>query len=430
MATWQARRGLVAHWQKSIHQSKTLMTDTIYRERLTVTIFIEPASTLKQFAARGMLGREYRYLQALCDLGMRVNLLSFGGRSELDCAPSSPDIRVLCNHWGFPERSYARRVHQIHALPLLRTHVLRSRNSIHSIRPALPTHWAWQIPIVCRATMMWSTNMAALPNTRPEQVREAYDYESMVFAKVTHSIALTPALAAAIIERAPAAADKITVIPSHVDCELFQPLDSEKRYDLIYVGWLYRVKNLEAMLEAVERTGATIAIAGDSSPGPHGKALEPEVKARLQARFGNLDGRIHWLGRKPNEEMPAYINQAKAMILVSHSEGFGRVIPEAMACGVPVIGSKVGGIQSTLRHGETGWLCDTDVDSIATAIETVLSQPRLIERMGANARRYALETYSMPAIARQEYELLLDIVRRNPVESAARRIAKYIIRRR
>ena len=406
------------------------MAATNHREPLTVTIFIEPASTLKQFEARGMLRREYQYLQALCDQGMRVNLLSYGGRSELECAPSSPDIRVLCNHWGLPESSYARRVHQIHAIPLLRSHVLRSRNSIHSIRSALPTHWAWQIPIVCRATMMWSTNMATKPNIRPEQVSEAYEYERNVFAKVTHSIALTPELAAAIIERAPAAAGKVTVIPSHVDCELFQPLDGEKRYDLIYVGWLYRVKNLEAMLEAVERTGATIAIAGDSSPGPDGKALEPEVKARLQARFGDLDGRIHWLGSMSNEELPAYINQARALILVSHSEGFGRVIPEALACGIPVIGSKVGGIQSTLRHGETGWLCDTDANSIAAAIKTLLSQPQLIDQMGANARKFALENFSLPAIAKREYELLADVARRNPVESAARRVAKYVMRRR
>ncbi len=405
------------------------MTDATEDKPLTLTLFIEPGSSLKQFSAKGMLGRYYGYFQALSDLGMRINLLSYAGRSELEYAPSSPDIRVLCNSFGLSDRTYWRRVHQLHALPLLRSDVIRSRN-IHGIRAALRSHWAWGMPIVCRVDFMWSTSIETSPEVLPEQLQEAYDYERYIFANVTHSMPSTSDLAETIAKRAPAAAEKTTVVSFHVDCDLFKPIEGEKRYDLVYVGWLYRIKNLEATLEAVERTGATIAIIGESSVDAEGNPEEPEVAERLKARFGDLDGRIHWLGKMQNDDLPAYINQARALILCSHSEGHGRVMLEALACGVPVIGSNVGGIASTLRHEETGYLCETDVDSIAQAIETVLSQPRLIEKMGVNARRFALETYSMPAITRQEYELLLDIARRNPVKSAAKRIANYVMRRR
>ncbi len=391
---------------------------------LTVTIFIEPGTSLKQFSAKGQLVWYYSYFQALCDLGMRINLLSYAGRGELEYAPSSPEISVLCNSFALPDRIYWRRVHQLHALPLLRSDVIRSRE-IHGIRAALRSHWAWGTPIVCRMGFLWSTSIETRPEIQPEQLQAAYDYERFVFENVTHCIPSTSDLAEAIIKRAPTAADKITVISLPVDCDLFQPMEVEKRYDLVYVGWLYRIKNLEATLEAVERTDATIAIIGDSSVDAEGNPEEPEVKERLLARFGDLDGRIHWLGKKENDDLPAYINQARALILCSHSEGHGRVMLEALACGVPVIGSKVGGIASTLRHEETGYLCETDVDSIAHAIETALSQPRLLEKMGANARRFALETYSLPAIARQEYELLSDIARRNPVDSIAKRASRY-----
>ena len=405
------------------------MTNAINNKPLTVTIFMEPGSSLMQWDAKGQLGREYKYLQARCDLGMRINLLSFAGPSERDFAPPSPNIRLLCNSMELPYRSFARRAHQVHALPILRSQVIRTTN-VHGMRPALRAHWAWRTPLVCRNEYFWSAGIETKPEILPSQVQEAYDYERHIYTKASHIMVASEFQKQEVLRRAPSAAGKVTSIPLYVDCELFQPMGSEKRYDLVYVGWLYRVKNLEAMLEAVERTGATIAIIGESSVDAEGNPEEPEVAERLKARFGDLDGRIDWLGSMPNEELPAYINQAKALILCSFSEGLPRCMLEALACGIPVIGSKVGGLQSTLRHGETGWLCETDADSIAAAIDAVLSQPRLIEKMGRNARQFALENFSLSAVARQEYDLLADVARRHPVDGIAKRVANYVMRRR
>ena len=396
---------------------------------LKLTIFLHPGSTLRQIDANQMLKRKYVYLQALCDLGARINLLSFAGREELEYAPSSPDIRVLCNYWGLPERTYARRVHQIHALRLLRTDLLGTRD-LHAMRAAMRAGWAWRAPVVCRMSYFWSTSIETDPQVTKTQVQEAIAYERKIFLQATQTIVAAESQAQEVLRRVPEAAGKVAVVPLHVDCDTFKPIARAKRYDLVYVGRLSAIKNLESLLEAVERSGATIAMIGGDTLGVDGKSIEGEIEAGLKARFGDLDGRIHWLGRLPNEELPAYINQAKALILCSFSEGLPRAMLEAFACGLPVIGSKVGGIASTVRNGETGWLCGTDADSIAHAIETVLSQPSLIEKMGANARKFALDNFSLPAIARQEYELLADVARRNPVESAARRVANYVMRRR
>ena len=117
-------------------------------------------------------------------------------------------------------------------------------------------------------------------------------------------------------------------------------------------------------------------------------------------------------------------------MLCSFSEGLPRSMLEALACGVPVIGSRVGGIASTLRHEATGILCETDAESIAAAIDTVFSQPLLLQAMGANARQYALANLSLPEYSRRKVELLTDIARRHPVDSAAKRVASYIMRKR
>ena len=390
---------------------------------------MEPGTSLLQNDKSGLLSREYKYFQACCDLGMGINLVSFAGRSELDYKLPSPNMRLLCNSFGLPDRIYQRRLHQVHALPIIRSHVLQTR-TVQGMRFALRARWAWSTPVVCRFDAFWSASAAAKPDTAPSILKEIHDYERQIFASATHIMPAAEHQARQVLQLAPSAAGKITVIPLYIDCELFQPMDREKRYDLIYVGTMRTVKNLESMLEAVERSGATIAMVGGVAVDAKGDPFEPEVAARLKARFGDLDGRIHWLGTKANEDLPAILNQARALILCSKSEGFGRVILEAFACGIPVIGSNLGGPKDIIRSGETGHLCEPDADSITAAIETVLSQPRLIETMGRNARKFALENYSQHEIARREYGLLADVARRHPVDSVAKRVTRYVFRKR
>lgn len=405
------------------------MAETNYREPLTVTVFNDVLSSLRSWDALNVLGRESQYYNALADKGLRINFITYGGRDEQEYAAYMPGVRILGNWLGLPMRTYQRRVFQVHALPLLRSQLIRTHNT-HGMLAALRAHWAWRIPLVFRMKYFWTTSAAANPQASDSYVQEALSHEREVFAKAAHIITATPDQAAGVAERAPEAAVKTSVIGTHVDCELFRPLEREKRFDLIYVGRLTAVKNLEATLEAVERTGATIAIVGGGTADTAGANFEPELEANLKQRFGSDKGRIHWLGRIPNESLPARINEAKALILCSHSDGLPRSMLEAMACGLPVIGSKVGGIASTLQHGVTGYLCGTDMESITAAIETVVSQPRLLEEMGANARRYALDNYSLAKIAQREADLLRDIARRNPVEGIAKRVAHYVFRRR
>ncbi len=406
------------------------MAETITREPLTVTVFIDVLSSLRSWDTLNVLGRESQYYNALADKGLRINFITYGGRDEQEYAAAMPGARILSNWLGLPMRTYQRRVFQVHALPLLRSQIIRTHNT-HAMLAALRAHWAWRIPLVFRMKYFWTTSAAANPQASESYLQEALAHEREVFAKASHIITATADQAAGVAERAPEAAAKTSIIGTHVDCDLFRPLESEKRFDLIYVGRLAQVKNLEATLEAVERTGKTIAIVGGGgAPDADDKSAEPQLETRLKERFGAANGRIHWLGTVANESLPAVINQAKALILCSHSDGLPRSMLEAMACGAPVIGSKVGGIASTLQHKVTGYLCGTDADSIAAAIDAVFAQPRLLEGMGAKARRYALENYSLAEISQREADLLREVARRNPVESIAKRVAHYVFRRR
>ena len=220
------------------------------------------------------------------------------------------------------------------------------------------------------------------------------------------------------IEKVPAVVEKLSVFSDFVDTEMFKPDYSAKLYDLVFVGHMIDVKNVHALLQAVASTEYSIAMIGDG-----------KLHKELQEEFSTLDGRIHWFGRVSNPDLPQLLNQARAFVLPSLFEGQPRVLLEAMACGIPTIGSNVAGINNLIEHRVTGYLCDTDAKGIASALGEVLSQPELMRALGNNARRYALDHFSLDSAAEREYKSLVRIAREHPIKSKAERIRDYLLRR-
>ena len=86
---------------------------------------------------------------------------------------------------------------------------------------------------------------------------------------------------------------------------------------------------------------------------------------------------------------------AKVFILPSLYEGHPKVLIEAMACGMPIIGANTPGIREMIQHQDNGFLCGTDVKSIRKAIVTVLGDHKLRQRIGNNARKHAVTKFSL-----------------------------------
>ncbi len=382
--------------------------------------------SLTQWRTAGLLRVQSALLREFQRQGMEITLVSFGGRDELELAPQLPGMTILCNHWGLPEKFYARRLHQLHARQLLRADLVQTIDA-GAIVAALRVAWAWRIPLVYRFGFVLSWTRQRTFPADTDIIRNLSNMERRGLERAAQVMAPTQEIASEMIKVVPAVADKMTVMPNFVDTERFRPVPAEKRFDLIYVGRTSAVKNLWALLGAVEQLDVSIAIVG--GPLPRELGTRYDQLAGLQERFGDLDGRIHWFGRVPQEELPGYINQARAFILCSFSEGNARSMLEAMACGMPVIGTNVPELKYMLEHEVSGYLCETDADSIAAAISAVLSRPGLMRRMGENARKVTLEQHSLLPLAKREYDLLVELARRQPVDGAAKRVRDYLLRR-
>ena len=161
-----------------------------------------------------------------------------------------------------------------------------------------------------------------------------------------------------------AAAERISVIPCGVDTELFQPRRQAVAKDLLelppdpmllYVGRLQPIKGLETLLAAMTRLRgpARLLIVGGDQDEPengHGEWLRARVTAL------GLEDRVRFLGPQRQDRLPLFYAAADATVMPSHYESFGMVALEAMACGTPVVASRVGGLRTTVRDGVTGYL--------------------------------------------------------------------------
>jgi glycosyltransferase involved in cell wall biosynthesis len=123
-----------------------------------------------------------------------------------------------------------------------------------------------------------------------------------------------------------------------------------------------------------------------------------EAGLRTLAHELNVTDRIIWVGYVPQADMPPYLQISDIFIRPALSEGLGNSFLEAMAAGLPVIATPVGGIPDFLTDGETGFFCRiNDPQSIASTVHAVMGDPRARERTVRNAREMVKDTYNWQA---------------------------------
>jgi N-acetyl-alpha-D-glucosaminyl L-malate synthase BshA len=202
----------------------------------------------------------------------------------------------------------------------------------------------------------------------------------------------------------------IAVIPNFLDCSAHrrqeEPVLREQFCDrgrcdklVIHLSNLRPVKQVEAVIRVFsrirERVRARLLVVGD---GPDwGKA------ARL-VRDLNLSREVEMIGEV--QEVVSVLSIADLFLLPSLQESFGLAALEAMACGVPVVASNVGGIPEVIADGATGFLhAPDDLDGMAESAVRILSDEALQARMAAEGRRLAVERFSADRVV-PEYEAM------------------------
>ena len=191
----------------------------------------------------------------------------------------------------------------------------------------------------------------------------------------------------------------VRIIPAGVDLDLFKPVDREdarrslgiqESNVLLSVGRIEPLKGLEILVRAMallsDLEDSRLVIVG-------GKPQEDDELKRLKSIAAELgvETRTTFTGTVQQTELPAYYSAADVFVLPSYYESFGLVALEAMACGTPVIASRVGGPGSFITSGETGYLVPWPCpEPYAQRLDVLLANPALAAAMGKAARAKAL----------------------------------------
>lgn len=216
--------------------------------------------------------------------------------------------------------------------------------------------------------------------------------ERVLSAITDRLIALTDAERQDHLDRSVGKADRFAVVPSGIERERFGRARAEGKQQRDWfgcppdalvvgsVGWLTHIKGHEYLIEAVAKLkqdypALHLVIIGS---GDRSDALSQ------QAESAGLRDAVHFLGYR--DDIEVCLGGMDLFVLPSLNEGMGRALIEAMAAGLPVIASRVGGIPAVISHERTGLLVPPgDPDALAEALRRLLDRPEWAKQLGVAA---------------------------------------------
>jgi glycosyltransferase involved in cell wall biosynthesis len=187
--------------------------------------------------------------------------------------------------------------------------------------------------------------------------------------------------------------------PTWTDLDVFRDERISRREggpsaEIVYAGVLTPGKGVDILLDAfsalsIEHPTVRLALVGAAVNRDYAAALRSRA---LQAHLGE---RVMFVGAVPQQELAGWMVRARVMVLPTLSEGLGRVVLEAMACGTIVIASNVGGVPDLIRDRETGLLVAAgDANDLADRIDWVLRHPEPARAIAEAGRAFALQFFS------------------------------------
>ncbi|MFI9169009.1 glycogen synthase [Streptomyces lincolnensis] len=216
---------------------------------------------------------------------------------------------------------------------------------------------------------------------------------------------------------------KVHIVHNGIDTALYRPdhgtdvldrigLDRDRPI-VLFVGRITRQKGVPHLLRAVrdiDPAAQVVLCAG----APDTPEIDQEFRELFQ-ELGRVREDVHWIPQMlPRPEVIQLLTHATVFVCPSVYEPLGIVNLEAMACGTPVVASRVGGIPEVVDDGRTGVLVPVDDDfetGLARALDSVIGDPGTARRMGEAGRERAVGEFGWDAVARRTVRLYEEIVK-------------------
>ncbi len=223
--------------------------------------------------------------------------------------------------------------------------------------------------------------------------------------------------------------NQVTIIPPGVDIHHFYPIPSDEAKEAIgisasdkvalFVGRIEPLKGVDTLLQAMAILKKNcrlficpqyLIIIGGDPMGEEEKISDEMARLQALSRELDLDDMVIFLGKRGQDTLPYYYSAAEVVVMPSHYESFGMVALEAMACGTPVIASRVGGLAYLVKDGETGYFVPAqNPEALADKLRALFVNHELRADFGARAAAYA-KGFSWEIITKQIIEVYQELL--------------------
>lgn len=359
---------------------------------MKLVLFFTQGVSLRSWSSVGILEREAALYHKLVERGVEVEFVTYGDQQDLALGAELHGISLRVNDGRLQLPAYERSLaEQPPAADVYKS------NQVAGAEAALEAARRAGAKFIARCGYLLSEFHENRYGERSREAKAARKLEQTVFEGADWVTVTTERMAGAVAERYGIPAAKIGVIPNYVETDRFRPQERTRRDRLrvVFVGRLDTQKNLHNFIRAAADFDIEVWLVGY---GPQKDELERFAEG-TKARF-------EFKGNVSNRELPGLLNQCDVFVLPSLYEGHPKTLLEAMACGLPTLGTRVNGIQEIIRDGQNGLLCQTSAAGIRSGLERLLGDSELRQRLGQAGRDFVQAEFALERVVKLELELL------------------------
>ncbi|MEK7103903.1 MAG: glycosyltransferase [Patescibacteria group bacterium] len=365
---------------------------------MKLALFFTCGMSLEKWAKIGSLSREIKPYQMLAKKFDQVYFFTYGSKKDLNFSNELGEkITILPKKNNIPNCLYGFLMPFFYWQALKGIDVLKTNQMAGAI-PAVIAKLIFKKKLIVRNGYEW-LNVLIKEKKAFWKKTIAHIWEKIAYKTADIVIFTSQKDKDFAKEKFNVPERKIRIVPNYIDTGLFKPQSIEKESArIVFVGRLSKEKNLFNLIEGALGLNARLVFIGQ---GNLRDELERFAKEKSVA--------VEFLGSLANDKLPEELNKAEIFVLPSLYEGCPKALLEAMACGLPCIATDVEGIKEVITHKENGYLCKTDSQSIRQALNDVLANKELMEKIGQKARATILENFSLEKIIEKESSLFLDL---------------------
>lgn len=361
------------------------------KNTLTLAVFFTYGVSLEEWVRIGILKREIALYNKLAEHLEKIYFFTYGDKEDLVYSKLlAQNIIITPKPFKISNKLYSLLLPLIHRTTLKECDILKT-NQMDGAWTAVLSKILFRKKLVVRTGYCWSTFLKKLNKKRKYVLARVVEHIVYKFADL--AVVTSEQDKKYLFDKYKR--KNVEVIPNYVDTNTFKPLNiKKKKNEICFVGRLSKQKNIDMLINALNGTGISLNVIGD------GEEKDSLIKLSKEK---NVQIKFH--GIVPNKELPTLLNQFEIFVLPSHFEGNPKALLEAMACGLCCVGTNVEGIKEVIKNGETGILCEKNVESLHTALSTVLKDCELRNTLGQNAAYEINKKYSLDKVANKELEI-------------------------